>query len=141
MKNILVLGFFLAVLSCNTEPKKIDYGKEACVFCKMNIVDAVHGAELVTKKGKIYTFDSAECMIHFLRENTDTEFAYKMTNYYESPGDFVPVEEAVFLVSDNFPSPMGAGITAFKTKEEAQKIQEEKTGEIFTFEQLQKNIK
>jgi len=36
----------------------------------------------------------------------------------------------VFLVSPNLPSPMGAGITAFTKREDAERVQQEKGGDV-----------
>ncbi len=49
LNSLLIVPLFF--YSCSVEPSPINYGKEACNFCKMNIVDQQHGAEIVTKKG------------------------------------------------------------------------------------------
>ena len=48
------LGYILFLVpffsACSVEPVEINYGEDACEFCKMNIVDKQHAAELVTPK-------------------------------------------------------------------------------------------
>ena len=58
MKNQVQIGFFMLLsvcllMACSQEPKPIEYGTDACHFCRMTIVDKVHGAEIVTDKGKV----------------------------------------------------------------------------------------
>ncbi|MGB5288980.1 MAG: hypothetical protein WBN42_10875, partial [Ignavibacteriaceae bacterium] len=58
MVFLLPLLFLLA--SCGSKPEPINYGKDECEFCRMQISDNRYGAELVTDKGKVYKFDSIE---------------------------------------------------------------------------------
>jgi copper chaperone NosL len=127
--------------SCNSGPQAIDYGNDGCHFCKMTIVDKIHGSELITDKGKVFKFDATECMLNYLDENKDQPVSRLLTNYYEAPTEFISLEEATFLISKNFPSPMGANLTAFKTKESAEKIKAEKGGELYDFESLKKHLR
>ena len=51
--------------SCSTEPEQLQYGTDACHFCKMTLMDKKFGAELVTTKGKVYKFDDLSCFINY----------------------------------------------------------------------------
>ena len=145
MKKIIgaVIGvlIILVISSCNTGPQTIDYGNDGCHFCKMTIVDKIHGAELITDKGKLFKFDATECMVYYLFEYKGVELGSNlMTNYYESPTEFINVKEATFLISKNLPSPMGANLTAFKTKEGAEKVLLEKGGKLYNFKSLKNHL-
>jgi copper chaperone NosL len=131
----VVLPLFL-LLACNTGPQAIDYGNDGCQYCKMTIVDKIHGAELITDKGKVYKFDAAECMINYVNENKKTEIGSLLTNYHEEPTSFITNKEASFLISKNLPSPMGAYLTAFKSKAKAEEMIAEKGGTIYTWDEL-----
>lgn len=137
MKNVIIV-FLLAVffISCNTGPKSIDYGNDGCHYCKMTIVDKIHGAEIVTNKGKVFKFDATECMLNYLQDNPDTEVGNFYTNHYENPTNLIPTSEATFLISKALPSPMGANITAFENKIDAEKIQADKNGTLYTWDEL-----
>ena len=102
----------------------------------MTIVDKVHAAEIVTNKGKIYKFDASECMINYMKEFDVSQIKLYLTNIYTEPETLVDATEATFLISNNVPSPMGAFLTAFKTKEDAQKVQTEKEGRLYTWDEL-----
>ncbi|TAI46665.1 nitrous oxide reductase accessory protein NosL [Flagellimonas allohymeniacidonis] len=133
----VLIGLLILMLSsCTIGPKPIEYGTDACHFCKMTIVDKQHAAEFVTDKGKVYKFDASECMLNQLEEFDGTKIALFLVNDYNSPGQLVDASEATFLISENIPSPMGEYLTAFESKEEAQKTQRESDGQLFTWEEL-----
>ncbi|MCH2489360.1 MAG: nitrous oxide reductase accessory protein NosL [Flavobacteriales bacterium] len=141
LKLGLLILLTLLLQSCSTDPKTIEYGNDGCHYCKMTIVDKIHGAEIVTQKGKIYTFDATECLLNYLQDNSRLEQLNCYTNYYESPTELIPSTEATYLISKGLPSPMGANLTAFKNKAEAEQLQLKKGGEIYNWEQLQLELK
>jgi copper chaperone NosL len=106
----------------------------------MTIVDKVHAAEIVTTKGKVYKFDATECMINFMDEFETSNIELFLSNNYSTPEELIDSKEATFLISENVPSPMGAFLSAFKNKEDAVKLKDEKGGEIYTWEELLKKF-
>lgn len=137
MKKLLVFILFTGLLAgCSIEAKPINYGSDACDFCKMNIVDQIHGAEIVTDKGKVYKFDAIECMIDFKDEMSKEQPQLFLTNHYHTPKELISAEDATFLISENLPSPMGEFITAFKSKTAAEEIHKELDGKLYTWEEL-----
>ena len=102
-----------------------------CHYCKMTIVDHQHAAQLVTGKGKIYMFDAIECMIHYLGDTEGTTYAFTLVNDFERPGHLVPAGESTYLISQSIPSPMGAFLSAFHSREAAVAMQHSKGGEVF----------
>lgn len=141
MKNLLLLiTSVLALSSCTPTPEPIDYGSDVCHFCKMTIVDQQHAAELVTQKGKIFKFDAIECLLNFQKENTETKFAFRLVNVFESPKELNKAEESFFLISKAIPSPMGAYLTAFKNEATAQEALTSKGGKLFNWQTLQQHF-
>lgn len=135
-KLSLVATTFLVLSGCSKAPQKIDYGNDGCHFCKMTIVDKIHGSELISDTGKVFKFDATECMLNYVDENKELLIGSLLTNYYEDPTQFLSAQEATFLISKKLPSPMGANLTAFKTKESAEKMLTEKGGELYSWEAL-----
>jgi copper chaperone NosL len=135
-KLSLVATTFLVLSACSKAPHKIDYGNDGCHFCKMTIVDKIHGSELISDTGKVFKFDATECMLSYVDENKELLIGSLLTNYYEDPTKFLSTQEATFLISEKLPSPMGANLTAFKTKESAEKVLTEKGGELYSWEAL-----
>ncbi len=139
--QIFIALFIVILMGCNVSPKPIDYGKEFCHFCKMTIVDKVHGAEIVTSKGKVYKFDAAECMIEFLKDFDESTIELYLTNHYSQPETLINATEAVFLISENMPSPMGANLTAFEKRNDAESVQKEKGGTLYSWQELLDHFK
>ncbi|MBB3124248.1 copper chaperone NosL [Mesoflavibacter sabulilitoris] len=136
LKHYIFISLLLLVFSCNVSPKPIDYGSDGCHFCKMTIVDKVHAAEIVTKKGKVYMFDATECMINFRKDFDTSEIELYLSNNYTEPEALIDATEATFLISKNIPSPMGAFLSAFKNETNAKEFQAEKGGDLYTWEEL-----
>lgn len=136
LKHYFIIALLLMLVSCNVSPQAIDYGSDGCHFCKMTIVDKVHAAEIVTKKGKVYKFDATECMINFMNDFDASEIELYLSNNYTEPEQLIDAKRATFLISKNIPSPMGAYLSAFKSKADAQKMQSEKGGDLYSWEEL-----
>ena len=112
----LVIGMVtLSFIGCNTQPIDIRVGRDNCDFCKMTISDERFGAEIVTKKSKIYKFDDAHCIIAFLQANkgTQQEIAGVYFTDFSSPHELINVGQAFFLQSPSLKSPMNGNIAAF----------------------------
>ena len=136
LKKVSLITLLWLFYSCNISPKAIVYGNDGCHFCKMTIVDKVHAAEIVTNKGKIYTFDATECMVNFQKEFNTSKIKLYLSNNYNEPEALIDATKATFLISKNIPSPMGAYLSAFKTKNEALMVQSEKGGTIYSWQEL-----
>jgi len=144
MKKLITIFSLLSLLiftSCNIQPQKIVYGKDACHFCRMNIVDQQHAAQLVTTKGKSFKFDATECMVNHLKTIDPATLKHFLSNNYLKPEMLIDAKQASFLISENIPSPMGAFLSAFATKTDAETIQNQKGGIIYNWEALIKHLK
>jgi copper chaperone NosL len=62
----LIVSLMLFTASCTVKPEPIQYGEDNCVLCQMTIMDHRYGTEVVTDKGKVYKFDSVECLVEFI---------------------------------------------------------------------------
>jgi copper chaperone NosL len=102
----------------------------------MTIVDQQHAAEIVTKKGKPFKYDAIECMVRDIKNEKENEFSLFLINDYSRPGNLVDAKLSTYLISENLPSPMGANLTGFQNKEEAQLILKEKNGRLYTWTEL-----
>lgn len=120
MRNLKTI--FLAIplfVACSTEPEPLAYGKDACHFCKMTLTDKKFGAELVTKKGKVYKFDDANCFLNFYHSGLEPveNFAHKLIVDYSTPAHLIDAEAAFYLKSSEVHSPMASEVAAFEKKE------------------------
>ena len=143
MKQFVFLGIITLLLaSCNVSPQPINYGSDACHYCDMTIVDRQHASQLVTLKGKAYKYDAIECMVHSLQDGFEnTEMAYYLVADFKQPGELIDATKASYLVSEKLQSPMGANLSAFLNSEAAKKAQEEFTGDIYSWKEIQEHLK
>ena len=137
----ILLVLFLMVANCTVEPQEIEYGHDGCSYCTMTIVDKKHAAQIVTAKGKVYKYDSIECLIKDAKNHEDSEIAFKKVANFSGMDSFVDAESASYLISSEIPSPMGENLSAFATKKEAQIMQERKKGELLDWKTIQQRIK
>ena len=136
-KYSLFLLIFLTC-SCSVKERPVSYGSDECAYCKMTIMDHRYGAELVTRKGKVFTFDAAECLIEYLYQNEDLmQIArYTLVTSYTEPDQLIAANGAIFLVSKEMPSPMGAYLTTFSSRDVAEEYQLNKGGKLYSWDEL-----
>jgi copper chaperone NosL len=124
----------LLLFGCTPEAQPIAYGTDNCHHCKMTITDSRYGSELVTKKGKVFKFDSVECMAVHLNKDAKAEDVHMvLVTDYTKPNTLIDASQAVFLQSENLPSPMGMYLTAFSGDETAIEFQNEKGGALLNW--------
>ena len=132
----------MVAASCTAKPEPFSYGQDNCYFCKMGIVDAKYGGEVITKKSKVYKFDDVVCMVRFLQSGTlkEEEIAQKVIINYEKANDFLDVHKAIFWASPELRSPMGSNAAAFSSQQAAEKAKAGKEGKLLRWDELYKRI-
>jgi len=140
MKNITILFAALLLASCSPKPEPIDYGNDICDFCKMNITDNKYAAELVTSKGKVYKYDSIECLFQFkdLEFKSDGEIHSELVNDFSNPGELIDLRKSFFLKSEVFRSPMGMNVLSVSSEEKLNEIKSQHGGEVLTYSEVRK---
>lgn len=136
MKRLIYILPLLLIFSCNITPQEINYGEDACHFCRMTIVDKHHAAEIVTKKGKAFKFDASECMINHLTAIDTTTIGLFLITDFNNPGELIDAKKATFIISKNIPSPMGGFLSGVASKEEAEALQKEQQGNLYSWNEL-----
>ena len=143
MRVVISLIFASLLIGCTPEPQPINFGEDGCHFCKMTIVDQRYGAELVTKKGKVYKYDAVECLINaiYREKNIEQNEIHSMwTIDFGKPKTLVPVEKCSYLHSKNLPSPMGMFLTAFADQNKLKEAQSSAGGEVIDWEQVKEFV-
>jgi len=104
----------------------------------MTISDVRFGAELVTRKGKVYKFDDVHCLLSY-RKTKDTDPAnvkdYYLTNY-SGAHQLINVNTALLLKSESLRSPMGGNVAAFDNTDSLVTIQKRFSGTTLTWNDL-----
>lgn len=102
-------------------------------------MDNRFAAEIITAKGKVYKFDSAECMAYYLTMNAaiaSDNRTILLISYYDHPGIFKNARTSVFLKSALIESPMGGNLAAFNSAASAKVFQKDKAGTILKWAEL-----
>ena len=131
MKTLKII--FIAVL-CLFLTTAWAQKQEQCVYCKMDVKDELHQA-IAQKDNETLHFDAIECLVNYLKGNDENSFSALQVADYTS-GDMIAAQKATYLKSKAIPSPMGANLSAINTVETAQKIRNEKEGELYTWEEI-----
>ena len=140
LKPSIGIIILLLLISCKVEPENIEYGKDQCSFCMMNIVDKTHSAQYVTKKGKQFKFDAIECMVNDLSEKKEGELAFMLVADYSNPGTMVEARNASYLISEEIKSPMGANLSAISDLKNAIELKQKHSGTIYTWETIKEKL-
>ncbi|RMH66064.1 MAG: hypothetical protein D6677_01125 [Calditrichaeota bacterium] len=140
---LILMGItaLLYLTGCSAEPQPIHYGTDVCAFCEMTIVDRQHASEMVTEKGKVYKYDSIECMLRDRKNHTDVPVALYLIDDFAHAGILTDARNATYLISENFPSPMGANLSGFASRDEAEKVMKSEGGRLFTWQEIGAQIK
>ncbi len=141
-KVTAVVAAMWLVSGCTPESEPIQYGKDNCYFCKMGMADTKFGAEIVTKKGKVYKFDDINCMLDYQKSGDipPTDIALQLVTDFSQPETLIPAESAFFLSGSDIHSPMNSQIASFKSQEAQQKANQELKAEQLTWQQVREKF-
>ena len=142
-QRLTYLTLFTALVmfsGCSKAPSPIQYGSDQCSFCKMNIVDKAHAAQYVSDKGKQFKYDAIECLIREVVRNDIQEFSHILVANYSEPGSMIDANKAVYIISENIQSPMGANLSAVSTETTAIRILEENGGQKYGWVEIKSVI-
>jgi len=120
MKIVLIILLAAFTYGCTVEPEPLVYGTDACHTCKMTLMDPKFGAEIVTKKGKVFKFDDVNCMLGFYHADFEEQgnIAHLLVVNFAQPTKLIDATNSWYLKSDLIKSPMASGIAAFATEDE-----------------------
>ena len=138
---LMIIGLLgLSLGGCSTGPQPIKVGKDNCDFCKMTISDNRFGAEIVTKKSKLYKFDDEHCILAFLNSKklTEQEISKIYFTDFINPHQLINVKQAFFLQSPALKSPMNGNIAAFSNEDSLDNIIPTFPGNKISWENMQK---
>ena len=125
--SVKIFGLAVFAVGCIAKPVAIQYGKDACDFCRMTIMDPAFGGEIITRKGKVYKFDGTECMVNFYKAHlaSANDLPTILVADYSNPGRLMDAKQVVFLQDEKMNSPMGAHLGAFPNSRVARGFSED----------------
>jgi len=135
IKTVSVLSLMALVSCASRGPAEIHYGQDQCDYCKMTIADRSFGSELVTSKGKVFKFDSIECLAAYAQIKTEEKASVKSmwVTDFNNPETFVRVDRATIILSERQNSPMGVGLVGFSSSSRAESFVSERGGRILNW--------
>jgi len=120
-----------------------DYaGQPTCDFCEMLITEKAFGGRLTTTRGKTLVFDATECMAAFsLYKMKPPEIGELQSVNHERPSDSIDAKRAAYLQSDKRLSPMGLNLSAYASRDEAERARSKVGGEVLSWDQVLKLVR
>ena len=133
--GLALLAVQAACASRGAQP--ITYGSENCDYCRMTISEPRFGAQVVTSTGKARKFDSIECLVSYYLESRSSGIVKSVwVTDYRKPGSFITAESAIYLRGGRAHSPMGLGLMAFSSGENAETLVKEFGGTPLTWKDV-----
>lgn len=119
---VVVLCLTLGACSGEIHPE-VTAGIDACRGCNM-IIDRVNQACGHVAEGEFVPFDSPRCLLQshdeLRRQGAEIPTEIFFADY--ESGEFIPVENAVFLLTAHTPTVMDAGVLSFATVDGAEAV-------------------
>lgn len=131
----------LALTSCAKQaggPPSIRYGKDLCNECRMIINEDRFAAAAAAPSGQAAKFDSVGCLLRYKQSRPELEKIW-VKSY--GTAEWLDAANAFFVFSEQISAPMGHGLAAEATENDAQKLADEVRGRIFNFKELIANSK
>jgi len=137
-RQLILLMILSAFFACSPKPEPLRFGRDGCTYCKMKMMDNRFGAEIVTRKGKVYKYDSIECMAaDLINEKVPPDAIHSVFVIdFGNPGKLINKDTAVFIVARNLSSPMGLNISAYSDKKTAENMAEMYSGEEYSWKEI-----
>lgn len=142
MKKTLIIAIFLIVIgilsacSENLEPREINQETDICKICNMSIAHLDYAGQIVFKNGDYEVFDDLGCLMEYMEDADESEIG-KAYIKDAMEDKWIEVENATYVYSKDYWTPMNYGVVAFETKEAADKwISENGEGEFLTYDDL-----
>lgn len=121
-------------------PPDIRYGEDVCAECNMIISDprfaAAYAIEISAGRYQQLAFDDIGDMLLYATKHPEQKIVGSYVHDYQTE-EWLDAADAHFVISSAIATPMGHGIAAFATEENAQAFALETRGEMLTWDALQ----
>lgn len=138
ISTFLLLLSIVTISSCAKGTKEINYNKDDCDYCRMQIIDDRYAAEIITGENKVYKFDSIECLVGYsiVKNVTASDSVKFYVSNFLNPGIFIEIHNSFFVHNNNFMSPMGLNVQAFSSQPDCEKFVKENGGEEINWDEV-----
>ncbi len=133
-RRFVLLALALLAAACRArKPEPIALNEDQCDYCRMTIADARFGGEAVLPTGRVKKFDSAACLLSWVRATPPNNRGALYVIDLQHPGTFVPAETAGFLRDAVLKSPMGGSLLGFADVARAEEQRTMLGGRVMTW--------
>ena len=129
------LSYLVGCQSPNFQPVEI-VTEDMCSYCRMAITEKRYAAQFLDEDGQAFKFDDVACMMNYLKAKKDQ---VPVSHYYVVDFDskqWITVNEAWFVRSQEFKTPMGGGTLAFGNQLKAERAATTRQGQLVSFNEL-----
>ena len=143
--TLLILSLILAALpACKPKPEgpqppEIDFGHTTCDACGMFIDQPRFAAATLLTNGEYLKFDDAGEMLTYHMNHPEAQVAAWFVHDYSSE-EWIRGETATFVNSETVQTPMASGIVAFADPTEAEAFAVERSGKLFTLDEMRAQV-
>ncbi|HZS08015.1 MAG TPA: nitrous oxide reductase accessory protein NosL [Blastocatellia bacterium] len=132
---ILIIALLAACQQAQLRPVEL-LPEDMCSYCRMAISESKYAAELITKDGDALKFDDIGCMADYInrKKNRDSVAGYFFVDFHTKR--WVKGEEAYFVSSSKFQTPMSGGIVAITDRAQAEATAAEHQGRLLTLAEV-----
>lgn len=122
----LAVGAALAFPAAFADPRELKPGVDACPYCSMPVIDGRFAAQGVSEGGRVLTYDAIECLLDHLAGHGPPPPALRERWLSDRVASgrtsvaWLAADAAALLHHPRLRTPMGGGLAAFATAEEAQ---------------------
>jgi copper chaperone NosL len=111
---------------------------DTCSFCKMAISEKRYASEFIDSDGEALKFDDIGCMANFINQKrTSALIDATFVMDYEAR-EWIKAENAFYVRSSEFQTPMNGGIVAFKDQSKAREAVSKYYGTALSFSEVVK---
>ena len=134
LKNTIYIVTGILLASC-----QLLIAQNRCAHCNMDIKKEQFKSSVQQVEGALLEFDAIECLVNYMKAKDRKDYTGLIVTDYLS-GQPIAAEEAYYLKSTKLPSPMGAYLTAYTNREDADKQKAKLGGEVYDWEELMKRF-
>jgi copper chaperone NosL len=131
-------GLLLCLAACtsaNFQPVELS-PEDMCAHCKMALSERQYAAEFITSDGTDYKFDDLGCLADYVAAHRQqVERAVFYVTDYETKR-WLKAEEAYFVKSEKFRTPMQGGMVAYQQKAQAEQAAAAQQGHLLTWAEV-----
>lgn len=133
--GIMTLVGFASCQNQTIEPVAIE-ANDMCAFCRMSISEKRYAAELIDQDGEVSKFDDIGCMTNFRKQRVNDALIRATFVMDFERREWLKAEDAFYVRSPEFKTPMSGGIAAFKDESTAQATAAKYHGTMLRFTEL-----